>query len=129
MQCIDDAWNAHEAELRRWGIDNDSLIVLYDDARWHAGSMTERKGGLMKTMYRIALAVTLLAAQASFAQSPPPVEARELIYCADRMTHEEREAYRARMHAGHQAEAPALSEQDVDAVTAYLNRDFYKFAR
>lgn len=24
--------------------------------------------------------------------------------------------------------APALSEQDVDDVTAYLNRDFYKFA-
>lgn len=28
-----------------------------------------------------------------------PVEKRELIYCADLMTHEEREAYRARMRA------------------------------
>ncbi len=29
----------------------------------------------------------------------PPAEKRELIYCADRMTHEEREAYRAKMRA------------------------------
>jgi hypothetical protein len=28
-----------------------------------------------------------------------PVEPHELIYCADRMTHEEREAYRAKMRA------------------------------
>jgi hypothetical protein len=32
-------------------------------------------------------------------QVNPPVEKRELIYCADRMTHEEREAYRGRMRA------------------------------
>lgn len=29
----------------------------------------------------------------------PSVEPRELIYCADRMTHEERESYRAKMRA------------------------------
>ena len=34
------------------------------------------------------------------AQQPgAPVEKRELIYCADQMTHEEREAYRAKMQA------------------------------
>ena len=38
---------------------------------------------------------------AGLAQSQPatPPEPRELIYCADRMTHEEREAYRAKMRA------------------------------
>lgn len=48
------------------------------------------------------LAATLLLALsgAAVAQpTSPPVEKRELIYCADRMTHEEREAYRAKMHA------------------------------
>lgn len=32
-------------------------------------------------------------------QSGAPIEKRELIYCADLMTHEEREAYRAKMQA------------------------------
>lgn len=41
-----------------------------------------------------ALSGTLLAQP-----SAAPVERRELIYCADRMSHEEREAYRARMRA------------------------------
>jgi hypothetical protein len=36
----------------------------------------------------------------AFAQAPAATtEKRELIYCPDRMTHEEREAYRARMQA------------------------------
>lgn len=42
----------------------------------------------------------LLLTALAFAQTAnPPVEPRELIYCADRMTPEEREAYRARMRA------------------------------
>ncbi len=40
-----------------------------------------------------------LAAGALAQPASPPVEKRELIYCADRMTHEEREAYRAKMRA------------------------------
>lgn len=36
----------------------------------------------------------------------PPAEKRELIYCADLMTHEEREAYRAKMQA-----APTYDEK------------------
>jgi len=32
-------------------------------------------------------------------QAGTPIEKRELIYCADLMTHEEREAYRAKMQA------------------------------
>lgn len=47
----------------------------------------------------LSLAI-LLAPFASSAQTvAPPAEPRELIYCADRMTHEEREAYRAKMRA------------------------------
>lgn len=50
---------------------------------------------------------TLLGAGA-LAQAPQaPREKRELIYCADRMTHEEREAYRAKMRA-----AETFAERD-----------------
>lgn len=47
------------------------------------------------------LLIPLLALIAPVFAQPvsPPVEPRELIYCADRMTHEEREAYRAKMRA------------------------------
>lgn len=34
----------------------------------------------------------------------PPAGKRELIYCADRMSHEEREAYRARMRSARSME-------------------------
>ena len=45
---------------------------------------------------------------AVFAQSPAaPVEKRELIYCADRMSPEEREAYRAQMRAARSPEEKA----------------------
>ncbi|MEW6514227.1 MAG: hypothetical protein AB1443_09510 [Pseudomonadota bacterium] len=49
----------------------------------------------------VSLLVPFLTLSAlTFAQpASPPVEPRELIYCADRMTHEEREAYRAKMRA------------------------------
>ncbi|MBI4998042.1 MAG: hypothetical protein HZC22_14345 [Rhodocyclales bacterium] len=40
-----------------------------------------------------------LSGLAAAQQSTPTVEPRELIYCADRMSHEEREAYRAKMRA------------------------------
>ncbi|MCX8085890.1 MAG: hypothetical protein N3C63_03200 [Rhodocyclaceae bacterium] len=41
----------------------------------------------------------LLCSGAVWAQGTDAVEKRELIYCADLMTHEEREAYRAKMRA------------------------------
>lgn len=40
-----------------------------------------------------------LSGLAAAQQATPPVEKRELIFCADRMSHEEREAYRAKMRA------------------------------
>jgi len=39
------------------------------------------------------------------AQPAPAAEPRELIYCADLMSHAEREAYRQRMHAAPTREA------------------------
>jgi hypothetical protein len=49
----------------------------------------------------VALLVPVLTLSALAIAQPaaPPVEPRELIYCADRMTPEERAAYRARMRA------------------------------
>lgn len=41
----------------------------------------------------------LLCATAALAQEQDAAEKRELIYCADLMTHEERESYRSRMRA------------------------------
>lgn len=53
------------------------------------------KPGLM------SLLVPFLALSALAVAQPanPPAETRELIYCADRMAPEEREAYRTRMRA------------------------------
>jgi len=42
---------------------------------------------------------------------PAATEQRELIYCADKMTHEEREAYRASMRAARSAEEKAALRQ------------------
>lgn len=54
----------------------------------------------------------LLAALSQPVQAQPhaaPVEKRELIYCADRMTPAEREAYRTKLHAAQSsAEKTAL---------------------
>ncbi len=48
----------------------------------------------------LAMAILSSLAFPVLAQQPgAPVEKRELIYCADLMTHEEREAYRAKMQA------------------------------
>ncbi len=45
------------------------------------------------------------AAQQVAPQAPSPAaEPRELIYCAELMSHEERQAYRARMHAARSPE-------------------------
>ena len=62
---------------------------------------------------------------------PPPAaaaEPRELIYCGGMMTPAEREACRAHMRTARAPqERAALSEQDVDDVTACLNTQFHKF--
>lgn len=62
------------------------------------------------------LAITLCAVSAPvLAQSPGETSQaagqRELIYCADKMTHEEREAYRARMRAARTPEEKAALRQ------------------
>lgn len=53
----------------------------------------------MKIRSFVLLAPLLALAGLAQAQPASPPEPRELIYCADRMTHEEREAYRAKMRA------------------------------
>jgi len=61
-------------------------------------------------MHWAVLAAGLLGAGAALAQSPAAPAATdrpELIYCADRMTPEEREAYRARMRAAATAQQKA----------------------
>lgn len=63
----------------------------------------------MKNVLWLAVA-GLLAMSAAQAQEPPGgdgVQARELIYCADLMSHEEREAYRASMRAARTPEEKA----------------------
>lgn len=69
----------------------------------------------MNSGYRHPLLLAVLASATfqAMAQSAAPQAAsaavvqRELIYCADLMTHEEREAYRARMQAARTAEDKA----------------------
>ena len=61
----------------------------------------------------ITLWVVSAPAQAQGAAEQPQgvAEQRELIYCADKMTHEEREAYRARMRAARTPEEKAALRQ------------------
>lgn len=47
----------------------------------------------------LLLVISALPGLSVAQQASPPLEKRELIYCADRMSHEEREAYRSRMRA------------------------------
>lgn len=55
---------------------------------------------IAKDKFCWAILLGMMLSGAALAQTPnSPVEKRELIYCADRMTHEEREAYRAKMRA------------------------------
>lgn len=53
----------------------------------------------MKPLLAALLACLALAAQAQQPQPATTLQARELIYCADLMSHEEREAYRAKMRS------------------------------
>lgn len=63
-------------------------------------------------MHRTAcLLLVLLTPTAHAADAPAVSGAHELIYCAHRMTHEEREAYRAKMRA-------ARSSTEKDAIRA-----------
>lgn len=66
-------------------------------------------GKRMQAMWGV-LAVALWAAPVHSASGQPP-EQRELIYCADQMTHEEREAYRVRMRAARTPEEKAALRQ------------------
>jgi hypothetical protein len=62
----------------------------------------------------LVLAVAALGAFPTAAQQPgqpPAAEPRELIYCADLMTPEERETYRASMRAARNPEARAALRQ------------------
>jgi len=83
-----------------------------------------------KSIQGVALVLAGLmtaAASAQPASAPVPTLQRELIYCADRMTPEEREAYRVKMRAArsveekdkvraaHQAEMQARADRQGDA--------------
>ncbi|BAN35960.1 hypothetical protein SCD_n02151 [Sulfuricella denitrificans skB26] len=60
----------------------------------------------------IMLLVVSAPLRAQGAGEPPQAaEQRELIYCADKMTHEEREAYRASMRAARTPEEKAALRQ------------------
>lgn len=64
------------------------------------------------TISRMLVAAALWMAAPAYAQNPPSApEARELIYCADLMSHEEREAYRAKMRAARTAEEKTAVRQ------------------
>lgn len=66
----------------------------------------------MKKKLITTLVLSMLAG-AAWAQSGPNVPVkRELIYCADLMTHEEREAYRARMQAARTLDEKAQIRAD-----------------
>lgn len=69
-----------------------------------------------------ALALHLLFGAAWAQPGPGAVEKRELIYCADLMTHEEREAYRAKMQAARtfdeKAQIRATHQADMQARAA-----------
>lgn len=73
----------------------------------------------MKPLLAAVLAGLALAAQA---QQPRAPQARELIYCADLMSHEEREAYRARMRA-------TRNPEEKEALRAEHRRDMQERAR
>lgn len=59
-----------------------------------------------------ALVVSLLVSAAWAQNNPGGAEKRELIYCADLMTHEEREAYRATMQAARTVDEKAKLRAD-----------------
>lgn len=64
----------------------------------------------------LILAMLVGAATPALAQGPRGLGGRELIYCADLMSHEERDAYRAKMRA-------ARTEQEKTALREAHKRD------
>ena len=70
----------------------------------------------------LTLLATALPAFAQPATTPANPVQRELIYCADQMSHEEREAHRARMQAARTPEAK-------DAVRTAHRREMQERAR
>lgn len=71
---------------------------------------------MSKSIQVVALVLAGLMATAASAQpAPAPALQRELIYCADRMTHEEREAYRAKMRAARTLDEKARIRADHQA--------------
>lgn len=69
-----------------------------------------------------ALSTPPAQAQSNVEQPAAAAEPRELIYCADLMTHDEREAYRARMRA-------ARTPQDKAALRQTHRQDMQARAR
>lgn len=61
----------------------------------------------------VAIALWMAPVHSQNREVPPPgaTEQRELIYCADQMTHEEREAYRTHMRAARTQEEKAVLRQ------------------
>lgn len=77
-----------------------------------------------RTIRLLLLALTALATQAVAQPATVPASSvqRELIYCADQMSHEEREAYRAKMRA-------TRSAAEKEALRAAHRRDMQERAR
>ena len=81
----------------------------------------------MKNRLMAAFVLLPLLTGVAWAQvGPNAVEKRELIYCADLMTHEEREAYRAKMQAARSLEEKtkirAAHQADMQARAASQGR-------
>lgn len=66
----------------------------------------------MKHKLMTAIILPLLAGAAWAQSGPTTAEKRELIYCADLMTHEEREAYRAKMQSARSFDEKARIRAD-----------------
>lgn len=78
----------------------------------------------IRAVLAIALFMFSTLEHALSAGEQPGAEAgkRELIYCADKMTHEERDAYRARMSAARtQAEKAALRQAHQEEMQARVH--------
>lgn len=74
-----------------------------------------------------AMLLAMLYGVAPLHAQEPQGEPRELIYCADQMTHEEREAYRAKIRAAHSIEGKAAvrqaHQQEMQARTKQSGKD------
>ena len=80
--------------------------------------MVKLYNGLIGIAFVILCSLPVWAADKEPVSSPQKLQ-RELIYCADLMTHEEREAYRARMRAaGTQEEKAAVRQSHQEAMRA-----------